>query len=171
MTSPLRARFGVINRLEFYEPEDLQKIVLRSAGILGVEVSQDAALEMARRSRGTPRIANRLLRRVRDFAEVKGDGTIGLEMAASSLESLEVDGKGLDGMDRKLLLTIIEKFDGGPVGLDTLAASLSEERDTIEDVYEPFLLQLGFIERTPRGRQATRLAYEHLGKSIPSQLF
>ena len=171
LTSPLRARFGVINRLEFYEPEDLQKIVLRSAGILGVEVSQDAALEMARRSRGTPRIANRLLRRVRDFAEVQGDGTIGLEMAASSLESLEVDGKGLDGMDRKLLLTIIEKFDGGPVGLDTLAASLSEERDTIEDVYEPFLLQRGFIERTPRGRQATRLAYEHLGKSIPSQLF
>ncbi len=171
MTSPLRARFGVINRLEFYEPDDLQKIVLRSAGILGTEISKDAAFEIARRSRGTPRISNRLLRRVRDFAEVKGDGTIDHDITVSSLESLEVDARGLDKMDRELLRTIIEKFDGGPVGLDTLAASLSEERDTIEDVYEPFLLQLGFIERTPRGRQATRLAYEHLGKGAPNSLF
>ncbi len=171
MTSPMRARFGVINRLEFYEPDDLKLIVLRTAGILGTTVRDDAALEIARRSRGTPRIANRLLRRVRDFAEVKGDGTIDIGIATSSLKSLEVDGKGLDAMDRELLRTIIEKFDGGPVGLDTLAASLSEERDTIEDVYEPYLLQLGMIERTPRGRQATRLAYEHLGKGAPSQLF
>ncbi|KKM82965.1 hypothetical protein LCGC14_1314200 [marine sediment metagenome] len=171
LTSPLRARFGVINRLEFYDPKDLKKIVLRSAGILGTEITDDAAHEIARRSRGTPRISNRLLRRIRDFAEVKGDGTIDLDIAISSLLALEVDEKGLDAMDSKLLRSIIEKFDGGPVGLDTLAASLSEERDTIEDVYEPFLLQLGFLDRTPRGRQATRLAYEHLGKSAPSQLF
>ena len=167
----MRARFGVINRLEFYDPKDLKKIVLRSAGILGTEITDDAAHEIARRSRGTPRISNRLLRRIRDFAEVKGDGTIDLDIAISSLLALEVDEKGLDAMDAKLLLAIIEKFDGGPVGLDTLAASLSEERDTIEDVYEPFLLQLGFLDRTPRGRQATRLAYEHLGKSAPSSLF
>jgi Holliday junction DNA helicase RuvB len=171
LTSPLRARFGVINRLEFYEPDDLQRIVLRSASILGTEVSGTAAHELARRSRGTPRVANRLLRRVRDFAEVKGDGSIDDEIAKSSLKSLEVDDRGLDEVDRKLLLTIIEKFDGGPVGLDTLAASLSEERDTIEDVYEPFLLQLGMIERTPRGRLATRIAYEHLGKKTPETLF
>ncbi len=171
MTSPMRARFGVINRLEFYEPEELKLIVLRSAGIMDTSIRDDAALEIARRSRGTPRIANRLLRRVRDFADVKGDGNIDLDIASSSLKSLEVDERGLDAMDRELLRSIIEKFDGGPVGLDTLAACLSEERDTIEEVYEPYLLQLGFLERTPRGRQATRLAYEHLGKGAPSSLF
>jgi Holliday junction DNA helicase RuvB len=171
LTSPLRARFGVLNRLEFYEPEELQKIVTRSAGILEVSIHQDAALEIARRSRGTPRIANRLLRRVRDFAEVKGDGSIDPKMAKSSLNSLDVDERGLDDMDRKLLLMIIEKFGGGPVGLDTLSAALSDERDTIEDVYEPYLLQLGMLERTPRGRVATAHAYEHLGFKVPRSLF
>lgn len=171
LTSPLRSRFGVISRLEFYAPEELMLIVLRSSEILGTEIKKDAAHEIARRARGTPRIANRLLRRVRDFADVKGDGTIDMGIASHALDALEVDTRGLDAMDRELLRSIIEKFNGGPVGLDTLSASLSEERDTIEDVYEPYLLQLGFLERTPRGRQATRLAYEHLGKSIPNSLF
>ncbi len=171
MTSPMRARFGVINRLEFYAPEELKLIVLRSAGIMDTTIRDDAALEIARRSRGTPRIANRLLRRVRDFADVRGDGNIDMDITSHALDSLEVDERGLDAMDRELLRSIIEKFDGGPVGLDTLAACLSEERDTIEEVYEPYLLQLGMIERTPRGRQATRLAYEHLGKGAPNQLF
>jgi Holliday junction DNA helicase RuvB len=171
LTSPLRARFGVISRLEFYAPDELEKIVLRSASLLGTKVGEDAALEIAGRSRGTPRIANRLLRRVRDFAEVKGDGSIDLAIARDSLQALEVDEKGLDEMDRKLLSAMIEKFGGGPVGIDTLSAALHEERDTIEDVYEPYLLQLGMLERTPRGRQATRAAYEHLGHKVPETLF
>lgn len=171
LTSPLRERFGVINRLEFYNPDDLKKIVLRSAGILRIEIGDDAAFEIARRSRGTPRIANRLLRRIRDFAQVRGDGTIDLNITKSSLLSLDVDEKGLDDMDRRLLLTIIEKFNGGPVGIETIAASLREDKDSIEDVYEPYLLQEGFLERTPRGRQATRMAYQHLGINIPQGLF
>jgi len=171
MTSPLRARFGVLSRLEFYEPSELNQIVLRSASILGTGISDDASLEIARRSRGTPRIANRLLRRVRDFAEVKGDGKIDVKVAAHALDSLEVDQRGLDEFDRKLLRMIIERFNGGPVGVDNLAAALNEERDTIEDVCEPFLIQIGMLERTPRGRMAARLAYEHLGVSIPQSLF
>ncbi len=171
LTSPLRDRFGVINRLEFYDPADLKKIVLRSAGILGVEVAGDAALEIASRSRGTPRIANRLLRRIRDFAQVKGTGTIDLNITKKSLIALDVDERGLDDMDRRLLSTIIEKFSGGPVGIETLAASLREDRETIEDVYEPYLLQEGLIERTPRGRLATKHAYQHLGINVPQGLF
>jgi Holliday junction DNA helicase RuvB len=171
LTSPLRERFGVINRLEFYFPEELKKIVLRSARILKTEINDEAAFEIARRSRGTPRIANRLLRRIRDFAQVKGDGKIDLNITKSSLLSLDVDEKGLDEMDRKLLLTIIEKYNGGPVGIETIAASLREDRETIEDVYEPFLLQEGLIERTPRGRQATQNAYQHFGINVPKGLF
>ncbi len=171
LTSPLRERFGVINRLEFYTPDELKKIVLRSSKILKTEIANDAAFEIARRSRGTPRIANRLLRRIRDFAQVKGDGKIDLNITKSSLLSLDVDEKGLDDMDRRLLLTIIEKFNGGPVGIESIAASLREDKETIEDVYEPYLLQEGFIERTPRGRQATRIAYQHLGINIPQGLF
>jgi len=171
MTSPLRARFGVLSRLEFYEPEDLKLIVLRSASILGTSISEEAAEEVSRRSRGTPRIANRLLRRVRDFAEVKGDGSIDLDIAAHALDALEVDQMGLDEFDRKLLRMIIERFNGGPVGVDNLAAALNEERDTLEDVCEPFLIQIGMLERSPRGRMAARLAYEHLGVSIPQSLF
>lgn len=171
LTSPLRDRFGVINRLEFYDPADLKKIILRSAGILGVEVAGDAALEIASRSRGTPRIANRLLRRIRDFAQVKGTGVIDLTITKKSLIALDVDERGLDDMDRRLLSTIIEKFSGGPVGIETLAASLREDRETIEDVYEPYLLQEGLIERTPRGRLATKHAYQHLGINVPQGLF
>ncbi len=163
LTSPLRDRFGIINRLNFYNPADLEQIIVRSARILGSEIKQDAAIELAKRSRGTPRIANRLLRRTRDFAQVKGDGTITVKITKDALESMEIDRMGFDDMDRKLLLTIIEKYGGGPVGLETLAASIREEKDSIEDVYEPFLMQEGFIERTPRGRVATRLAYEHFG--------
>lgn len=163
LTSPLLSRFGVNMRLEYYPPSELQKIVVRSAGLLNIPVDTNGAEEIARRSRGTPRIANRLLRRVRDFAEVKGDGTISWEIARYALERLEVDTAGFDQMDRNILLTIIEKFDGGPVGIETIAAAVSEPRDTIEDVYEPFLMQNGFLQRTPRGRMATRLAYEHLG--------
>jgi Holliday junction DNA helicase RuvB len=171
LTSPLRDRFGVVNRLGFYAPEELKLIVKRSAGIMNIAIEDKAALEIARRSRGTPRIANRLLKRIRDFAQVLGDGTIGLEIAKSSLLSLEVDNKGLDDMDRKLLLTLIEKFNGGPAGIETIAASLREDKETIEDVYEPYLLQEGLLERTPRGRLATRNAFVHLGKDIPSGLF
>jgi Holliday junction DNA helicase RuvB len=171
LTSPLRERFGIINRLEYYSPDELQKIVQRSSHILKTQIQDDAAFEIANRSRGTPRIANRLLRRIRDFAQVKSDGSIGLEIARSSLSSLEVDESGLDEMDRKLLTTIIEKFNGGPVGIETIAASLREDKETIEDVYEPFLLQEGLLERTPRGRQATRRAYQHLGINIPQGLF
>jgi Holliday junction DNA helicase RuvB len=167
LSSPLRDRFGVISRLEFYTEEELATIVGRSAGILGIRVEADGAFEIARRSRGTPRIANRLLRRVRDFAEVKGDGLITRELADSALTRLEVDRRGFDHMDRRILLTIIEKFGGGPVGLDTLAAAVGEERDTIEDVIEPFLLQQGYLNRTPRGRTATSLAYSHFQRRAP----
>jgi Holliday junction DNA helicase RuvB len=163
ITSPLRARFGVVSRLEFYSPEELMHVVLRSASILGTKISEEASLEIAGRSRGTPRISNRLLRRVRDFADVRGDGSIDVRMAHDSLDSLEVDSLGLDDMDRKMLRLMIEKYGGGPVGIETLSASLSEERDTIEDVIEPYLLQLGMLERTPRGRCATQQAYAHLG--------
>jgi len=171
LTSPLRERFGVINRLEFYSPDDLKKIVLRSSKILNTEIDDDAAFEIAHRSRGTPRIANRLLRRIRDFAQVKSDGRINLNITRSSLLSLDIDERGLDDMDRKLLSTIIEKFNGGPVGIETIAASLREDKETIEDVYEPYLLQEGFIERTPRGRQATRRAYQHININVPQGLF
>lgn len=171
LTSPLRGRFGVINRLEFYEKPELQKIVLRSAKILGIEIKEDAAHEIAMRSRGTPRISNRLLRRIRDFAQVKGDGAIDLKITKESLLSLDVDEKGLDDIDRKILTTIIEKFNGGPVGVDTLSAALHEDKETIEDVYEPYLLQEGFLERTPRGRCATKHAYKHLELNIPQGLF
>ena len=170
LTSPLRDRFGVIDRLGFYDPGEIQTIIQRSAGLLRVAIEADAAAEIARRSRGTPRIANRLLRRVRDFAQVQGDGAITRELVASSMKRLEVDERGLDNMDQRLLLTIIDKFEGGPVGLETLAASLNEEKDTIEDVYEPFLIQEGFLDRTARGRQATRLAYEYLGKKKSSTI-
>lgn len=163
LTSPLRDRFGVINKLEMYTPEELKLIVERSAQILGIEIESEAAEEIARRSRGTPRIANRILKRVRDFAEVKGEGLITKEIAVMSLEALEIDPIGLDGVDRNLLFSIIDKFAGGPVGLDTLAATTGEEANTIEDVYEPYLLQLGFINKTPRGRIATKLAYDHFG--------
>ncbi len=171
LTSPLRDRFGVINRLEFYNPLELKKIALRSAGILDIKIKEDAAVEIAMRSRGTPRIANRLLRRIRDFAQVKGDGAIDLKITKESLIALDVDEKGLDDIDRKLLKTIIEKFSGGPVGVDTLSAALREDKETIEDVYEPYLLQEGLIERTPRGRLVTRHAYQHLGINIPQGLF
>ena len=160
---PLRDRFGVSLRLEFYSPLELKKIILRSAKILAIPSKQEGALEIARRSRGTPRVANRLLRRVRDYAEVRADGNISIEVADAALKMLDVDHKGFDAMDRKILNTIIVKYDGGPVGIETLAASVSEEKDTLEDVYEPFLIQEGFINKTPRGRIATRLAYEHLG--------
>lgn len=163
LTSPLRERFSVVGRLDFYSHGELETIIGRSAGVLGVKIDDGASREIALRSRGTPRIANRLLRRVRDFAQVKGDGAIDIRRAKESLLALEVDELGLDGADKRLLSALIEKFGGGPVGVETLAASLQEERDTIEDVYEPFLLQMGLIERTPRGRLATKLAYEHLG--------
>ncbi|SNB46327.1 Holliday junction branch migration DNA helicase RuvB [Geobacter sp. DSM 9736] len=167
LSSPLRDRFGVISRLEFYTDEELATIVSRSARILGIHMEQEGALELARRSRGTPRIANRLLRRVRDFAQVRAEGKITRQVVHDTLELLEIDDKGFDQMDRLILLTIIDKFGGGPVGLDTIAASISEERDTIEDVYEPFLIQHGFLNRTPRGRVATPLAYRHFGRIVP----
>jgi len=163
LTSPLRDRFGIVQRLEFYRVEDLQHIVSRSAACLGLPLSDDGALEIARRARGTPRIANRLLRRVRDFAEVRADGEMNGDVAARALDMLSVDSEGFDYMDRKLLLAIIDKFTGGPVGLDNLAAAIGEERETIEDVLEPYLIQQGFIQRTPRGRIATQHAYKHFG--------
>ena len=163
ITAPLRGRFGIIFHLDFYTVEDLQMIVERSARILNVEIDETGSKEIARRSRGTPRIANRLLRRVRDYAEVDYDGRITEAVADDALDRMEVDTYGLDEMDRKLLMTIIEKFDGGPVGLGTLCASLQEEKDSIEEIIEPYLLQIGFLNRTPRGRLATRLAYEHFG--------
>ncbi len=163
LTSPLRDRFGIVQRLEFYSVADLSTILLRSAGILGVDMAADAANEVARRSRGTPRIANRLLRRVRDYAEVKGNGTVTRDLADAALNMLDVDASGFDHMDRRLLLAMIEKFDGGPVGVDSLAAAISEERDTIEDVLEPYLIQQGYIMRTPRGRVLTKSAYLHFG--------
>lgn len=163
LTSPLRDRFGVICKLEFYNEEDLQAIVTRAASILNVKISPEGAREIARRSRGTPRVSNRLLKRVRDYAEVRAQGEITREVARAALEMLEVDRLGLDSVDRKMLLTIINKFNGGPVGLDTLAATIGEEAGTVEDVYEPYLLQQGFINRTPRGRMATKWAYEYFG--------
>ena len=164
LTAPLRDRFGMVHHLEPYCVEDLRKIITRSAAVLEVEIIESGATEIAKRARGTPRIANRLLKRVRDFAQVEFDGIITHEVAHSSLNKLEIDPVGLDSVDKKILLSIIEKFDGGPVGLDTLAASIDEESGTIEDVAEPYLLQLGFIQRTPRGRIVTRLGYEHLGR-------
>jgi len=171
LTSPLRDRFGVINRLEFYNAIELKQIIIRSARLLDVEIKDNAASEIAKRSRGTPRIANRLLKRVRDFAQVKGDGIIDTAIAFDSLNAMNVDMLGLDDIDRKLLLTIIDRFNGGPAGIDAIAASLREDKETIEDVYEPYLLQEGLLERTSRGRLATRLAYEHLDKKLPHGLF
>ncbi len=165
LTAPLRSRFGVLHRLDYYSDEEICRIILRSSKILGVEISPEGAAELAGRSRGTPRVANRLLRRVRDFAQVLGDGVISEELAHMALERLEVDERGLDDMDRRILQTLIEKFDGGPVGLETLAVAVAEEKDTIEDIYEPFLIQAGFLARTPRGRTATRLAFDHF--SVP----
>ncbi|WP_285260434.1 Holliday junction branch migration DNA helicase RuvB [Halopseudomonas bauzanensis] len=167
LTNPLRDRFGIVQRLEFYGTEDLATIVSRSAGILGLKIHPEGAFEIARRSRGTPRIANRLLRRVRDYAEVRGQGSISQEIADKALDLLDVDAQGFDHMDRRLLLAMIDKFDGGPVGIDSLAAAISEERHTIEDVLEPFLIQQGFIMRTPRGRVVTRHAYLHFGMNLP----
>jgi holliday junction DNA helicase RuvB len=170
LTSPLRDRFGIVQRLEFYTVDELASIAIRSAKVLGITMEQQGAYEIARRSRGTPRIANRLLRRVRDYAEVKGNGTITEELSVQTLDMLRVDNNGFDALDRKLLMTMIENFAGGPVGLDTLAAAISEERGTIEDVLEPYLLQQGFIMRTPRGRVVTRNAYLHFGLPPPKEI-
>lgn len=167
LTSPLRDRFGIVQRLEFYNVEDLTHIVKRSASLMGISMEGDGAREVAKRARGTPRIANRLLRRVRDYAEVKGDGVATVEMADKALNMLGVDEQGFDHMDRRLLLSMMEKFGGGPVGVDNLAAAISEERDTIEDVLEPYLIQQGYILRTPRGRMATQNAYDHFGLAKP----
>ncbi len=167
LTPPLRDRFGVILRLEFYSPEELVSIVMRSATILGVKIDQSGALELGRRSRGTPRIANRLLRRVRDFAQVGRHKVVNAEVAGEALNLLGVDQYGLDDMDRRIMLTVIDKFQGGPIGLDTLATVVCEEKNTLEDVYEPFLIQSGFLKRTPRGRVATATAYEHFGRTPP----
>jgi Holliday junction DNA helicase RuvB len=167
LSSPLRSRFGILLRLEFYTDDELRIIVLRSAEVIGVPIDQDGAAEIAMRSRGTPRIANRLLRRVRDYAEVRASGRIDRPTAQAALSLLEVDAHGFDELDRRLLRTIIEKYDGGPVGLNTLAAALAEEQDALEEVYEPFLIQIGFLDRTPRGRVATRLAYEHFNIPLP----
>ena len=170
LTNPLRDRFGIVQRLEFYSTEDLATIVSRSAGILGLPTEPEGAFEIARRARGTPRIANRLLRRVRDFAEVRGRGEITRQIADLALSMLDVDERGFDHQDRRLLLTLIEKFDGGPVGIDSLAAAISEERHTIEDVLEPYLIQQGYIMRTPRGRVVTRHAYLHFGLNLPKRM-
>ena len=167
LTNPLRDRFGIVSRLEFYSADELARIVKRSAGLLQVPIQDDGAFEIARRSRGTPRIANRLLRRVRDYADVKGDGCIGMAIAQSALTMLDVDPQGFDVMDRKLLEAVVHRFDGGPVGLDNIAASIGEEPGTIEDVIEPYLIQQGFLQRTPRGRVATQAAYRHLGLMPP----
>jgi Holliday junction DNA helicase RuvB len=177
LTSPLRDRFGIVQRLEFYSSEELARIVQRSARILAIEIEQTGAAEIARRSRGTPRIANRLLRRVRDYAQVRAEGRVSAAVADQALAMLKVDASGFDYLDRRLLLTVLEKFDGGPVGVDNLAAAIGEERDTIEDVLEPYLIQQGFLMRTPRGRMATRLAYQHFGLppkpgvDVPADLF
>ncbi len=167
LTAPLRARFGIVHRLDFYEESDIREIVQRSARIIGVPIDHDASVEIAKRSRGTPRVANRLLRRVRDYAQVRASGHITLDVAHRALRLLEVDEHGFDEIDRRLLRTIIEKFDGGPVGVASLAAAMSEERDAIEDIYEPFLIQIGFLDRTPRGRVATARAYEYFGLTAP----
>ena len=170
LSAPLRDRFGVPLRLEYYGEAPLKEIVIRSANLFDVDIDTNAAVEIARRSRGTPRIANRLLRRVRDYAQVRGDGSITMNIAKEALEMLQVDSHGLDHIDHKLLLSMIERFRGGPVGIDTIAASIGEESITIEDVYEPYLLQIGFIQRTPRGRVATHLAYDHFGYTVPEGL-
>ena len=166
LTAPLRARFGIVHRLDFYDADSLTIIIRRSAEILNIPVDKDAAIELARRARGTPRIANRLLRRVRDFAEVRHQGEVTLEIAKEALQMLEVDEYGLDEIDRKLLTAVIERFSGGPVGVNALASSIAEDRGTIEDLYEPYLIQIGFLQRTPRGRVATKIAYEHLGYAL-----
>ncbi len=168
LTSPLRARFGVVSRLDYYSTDELGLIINRSARILGIEIEPQAAIEIARRSRGTPRIANRLLRRIRDFAQVTGDGKISLQVAIDSLHQLDVDDRGLDEMDKRILMTIIDKFNGGPVGINTLALAVGEESETLEEVYEPFLVQQGFLNRTPRGRVATELAYRHFNLALKS---
>ncbi len=167
ISSPLRDRFGVVHRLEFYSVDDLSTIVSKSAAKLGIQIHPEGAHEIARRSRGTPRVANRMLRRVRDYAQVRAGGAITPEVAAEALSMFDVDELGLDRLDRRILLTIIDKFGGGPVGVETIAASINEEKDTIEDVYEPYLMQLGFLDRTPRGRVATASAYEHIGRESP----
>ena len=169
LTGPLRARFGIVHRLDFYNDDEIREIVERSARILGVPIDRDAAIEIARRSRGTPRVANRLLRRVRDYAQVRASGHITLDVAHRALSLLDVDEQGFDDIDRRLLRTIIEKFNGGPVGVASLAAALSEERDAIEDIYEPFLIQIGFLDRTPRGRVATAKAYSYFGLDAPGK--
>jgi Holliday junction DNA helicase RuvB len=169
LTAPLRARFGIVHRLDFYEAADIEEIVRRSARILGVVIDNEAGKEVARRSRGTPRLANRLLRRVRDYAQVRADGRITVDVAHAAMKLLEVDDQGFDEVDRKLLRTIIEKFSGGPVGVNSLAAAISEEKDAIEDIYEPFLIQAGFLDRTPRGRIATQRAYEYFGLTAPER--
>lgn len=170
MTGPLRDRFGAVLRLDFYDDSAMEQIIRRSAAVLDMKIADDGAETLATRSRGTPRIANRLLKRVRDVAQVRGAGEVTREIADSALDLLEIDELGLDEVDRRIMLTVIEKFQGGPVGIDTLAAATSEESDTIMDVYEPYLIQLGFLHRTPRGRMATRLAYEHLGVKVPSSV-
>ncbi len=169
MSAPLRARFGITHRLDFYEDADIGEIVRRSARILNVELDEAASRELSRRSRGTPRIANRLLRRVRDYAQVKADGRVTAEVALAALKLLEVDAHGFDEVDRRLLRTIIDKFGGGPVGVNTIAAAINEEKDAIEDIYEPFLIQAGFLDRTPRGRVATARAYEYFGLTAPGR--
>ena len=167
LSSPLRSRFGILLRLEFYTEEELRFIITRSAEVMQIPIDEEGAAEIALRSRGTPRIANRLLRRVRDYAQVRGNGEIDRPTANAALTMLEVDAHGFDEIDRRLLLAIMQKYDGGPVGLSTLAATLAEEQDALEEVYEPFLIQIGFLDRTPRGRVATRLAYEHFGLTMP----
>jgi Holliday junction DNA helicase RuvB len=169
LTSPLRSRFGIVHRLDFYSDADLQEIVRRSARILSVKIDPAASAEIAKRSRGTPRIANRLLRRIRDYAQVRADGEISIAVAAAALKLLEVDEHGFDEVDRKLLRTIIDKFGGGPVGINSIAAAISEEKDAIEDIYEPFLIQIGFLDRTPRGRVATARAYGYFGLDAPGK--
>lgn len=168
LTAPLRSRFGVVNRLDYYDPAELERVIVRTAGILGAPIDADGAAELARRARGTPRIANRLVRRTRDFADVKGRGTISLAIARMALEALDVDEFGLDEMDKRVMLAMIEKFAGGPVGISTIAVAVGEEPGTLEEVYEPFLIQQGFLQRTPRGRVATPLAYRHFGVPLPS---
>jgi holliday junction DNA helicase RuvB len=169
LTAPLRARFGIVHRLDFYREDEIREIIERSARIIGVPIDRDAAIELARRSRGTPRVANRLLRRVRDYAQVRASGHITIDVALRALALLEVDERGFDEIDRRLLRTIIEKFNGGPVGVASLAAAMSEERDAIEDIYEPFLIQIGFLDRTPRGRVATASAYTYFGLDAPGK--
>jgi Holliday junction DNA helicase RuvB len=169
LTSPLRARFGIVQRLDFYSASDIEEIVRRSARIIGVQIDEAAATDLASRSRGTPRIVNRLLRRVRDYAQVRANGRVTLDVAHAAMDLLDVDRYGFDESDRRLLLTVIDKFSGGPVGLGSLAAALSEEADAIEDIYEPYLIQIGFLERTPRGRLATARAYEYFGRAVPGR--